>query len=97
MTRSEALEIRKKVLDGEAVARAGGIREEVSQSDKLGSDWISTYVNDILVKQEYVAQENPAGVQDNPIVYSEGVPLINNAFYLRDGAMYVWMGEWIEW
>ena len=26
-----------------------------------------------------------------------GVPLINNAYYRRDGKIYVWMGEWVEW
>ena len=43
------------------------------------------------------SQENPTGTKDNPIEYAEGVPLINNAYYRKDGKIYVWMGEWVEW
>lgn len=79
------------------VQALGGIKSETVQSDKIGYDWRNIYVGDVLVRQEYVAQEHPTGTVDNPIVYAEGVPLINNAYYLRDGKTYVWMGEWVKW
>ena len=79
------------------IQQLGGIKSEVVQSDKIGYDWRNIYVGDVLVRQEYVAQANPTGTVDNPIVYAEGVPLINNAYYLRDGALYVWMDEWVTW
>ena len=77
----------------EQVNAAGGIREEVTQSDKLGYDWHIYYVNDIAVRKDYVAQENPAGTADNPIVWKEGMSLIPNAYYTHDGVRKVWMGD----
>ena len=75
----------------------GGLKTETAQSDKLGYDWRNVYVGEVLVRQEYVEQETKTGTEDNPIIYAEGVPLINNAYYLKDGALYVWMEEWVEW
>ena len=34
---------------------------------------------------------------DNPIEYTEGVPLINNAFYRVDGVIKVYMDGWVDW
>ena len=79
------------------VQALGGLKSETVQSDKLGFDWRNIYVGDVLVRQEYVEQEHPTGTVDNPIVYAEGVPLINNAYYLKDGVLYVWMEEWVKW
>lgn len=79
------------------IQQLGGIKYEVVQSDKLGFDWRNIYVGDVLVRQEYVEQENPTGTLENPIIYTEGTPLINNAYYLRDGGLYVWMNEWVAW
>jgi hypothetical protein len=79
------------------IETCGGITTTLSQSDKLGYDWKNIYVGEVLVRQEYVEQENPYGTQDNPIIYLDGVPLINNAFYLKDGELYVWMEEWVKW
>lgn len=81
----------------QTVQQCGGIKTEVVQSDKLGYDWRNIYVGDVLVRQEYVEQVNPTGTVDNPIIYAEGTPLINNAYYRRDGALYVWMDEWVAW
>ncbi len=75
----------------------GGIKTETAQSDKVGYDWKNIYVGEVLVRREYVEQETKTGTEDNPIVYAEGVPLINNAYYLKDGKKYVWMEEWVEW
>lgn len=97
MTRTEALDLRQKVIDGEMVQAAGGITIATEQSDKLGFDWRVYSVNDIIVRKDYVEQETPTGTLENPIVYTEGTPLINNAYYRKDGKIYVWMDEWVEW
>ena len=98
MTRTEALDLRQKVIDGETVQAAGGITVTQEQSDKLGFDWTVYSVNDVVVRKDYVEQANPVGTSaENPIEYTEGVPLINNAYYRKDGKIYVWMDEWVEW
>lgn len=71
----------------------GGIKTQRVQSDKLGYDWLQTLINDIVVRSEYVAQDNPVGVADNPIMWTAGVQLIPNAYYLYNGVRYVYMGE----
>ena len=72
---------------------AGGIRTEQVQSDKVGYDWLIYYVNDIVVRKDYVAQEIPYGTSEHPIVWKEGMSLIQNAFYEHDGVTKVWMGD----
>lgn len=79
------------------VQALGGLKTETVQSDKLGYDWKNVYVGEVLVRQEYVKQETPTGTLDNPIVYTEGVPLIDNAYYLKDKKKYVWMDGWVKW
>lgn len=75
------------------VENAGGIREEITQSDKIGFDWRIFYVNNIAVRKEYIEQENPFGTADNPIIWKEGMSLIPNAYYTYDGVRKVWTGE----
>lgn len=75
------------------VTDAGGIREEITQSDKIGFDWCIFYVNDIAVRKDYVAQEIPFGTADNPIVWKVGMSLIPNAYYTYDGVRKIWTGE----
>ena len=82
--------IKSAIRDGKAAQAAGGIRVTKGQSDKLGYDWTVYTVNDIEVRKEYIAQETP-------VEYADGVPLISNAFYRKDGKVYVWMEEWVEW
>ncbi len=72
---------------------AGGIRTETVQSDKIGYDWVVYYVNDIAVRKDYVEQEIPYGTNDHPIVWKEGMSLIQNAFYINGDVVKVWMGE----
>ena len=79
--------------DGKLVQAAGGITEDVTQSDKLGYDWRNIYVNKILVRQEYVEQAVKAGTADNPIVWASDMALIQNAYYTHNGVIKVWMGE----
>ena len=91
-----------QAIDGKPLSADGKLLKanatpEPEQSDKLGYDWKVYTVNDVAVRKEYVAQANPTGTKDNPIDYAEGVPLINNAYYRKDGKIYVWMGEWVEW
>lgn len=75
------------------VEDAGGIREEVIQSDKIGFDWRIFYVNDIAVRKDYIEQEIPFGTANNPIIWKEGMSLIPNAYYIHDGVRKVWTGD----
>lgn len=93
MTRNKLESMVTAIKAGKLVEQAGGITQALEQSDKLGYDWKSIYVNDILVRQEYVAQENPVGTAENPIVWEAGMRLIQNAYYVHDGETRVWMGE----
>lgn len=99
MMKNEKLNLMKEAIrNGKLVQSLGGITETVEQSDKLGYNWVNTTINDVVVKREYVEQENPVGTSaDNPIEYVEGIALINNAFYLVDGEIKIWMEEWVNW
>ena len=93
MTQDKLEKLKTAIKDGKLVQAAGGITEDVTQSDKLGYDWRNIYVNKILVRQVYVEQEVKAGTADNPIVWASGMPLIQNAYYTNNGETKVWMGE----
>lgn len=81
--------------DVETFARL--VTTETTQSDKLGYDWEITKIGNLEAKKEYVTQKNPTGTRDNPITYYDGVPLIDNAYYLKDGKRQVYMtGTWTE-
>lgn len=99
MMNSEKLNAMKAALrDGKVVQELGGVTRSREQSDKLGFDWLTTSINDVVVQREYIEQEDPVGTSaDNPIEYTEGVPLINNAFYRVDGVVKVWMDGWADW
>ena len=91
-------DLKGAITDGKLVQAAGGITQRTEQSDKLGFDWRIFTVNDVDVRKDYVEQENPVGTSaDNPIEYTEGVPLINNAFYRVDGVIKVYMDGWVDW
>lgn len=75
------------------VEEAGGIREEITRSDKIGFDWHIFYVNDIAVRKEYIEQEIPFGTADNPIVWKEGMSLIPDAYYTYNDVRKVWTGD----
>lgn len=93
MTEAKLAQVKKAITDGKLVQAAGGITEDVTQSDKLGYDWRNIYVNKILVRQVYVEQAVKAGTADNPIVWASGMALIQNAYYTNNGETKVWMGE----
>lgn len=92
MTQDKLEKLKAAIKDGKLVQEAGGITEDVTQSDKLGYDWRNIYVNKILVRQEYVEQAVKAGTADNPIVWKAGMSLIQNAYYTHNGEIKVWMG-----
>ena len=52
MTQDKLENLRTAIKDGKLVQEAGGITEDVTQSDKLGYDWRNIYGNDILVWPE---------------------------------------------
>lgn len=92
MTEAKLAQVKKAITDGKLVQAAGGITEDVTQSDKLGYDWRNIYVNKILVRQEYVEQDVKFGTADNPIAWEPDMPLIQNAYYTHNGETKIWMG-----
>ncbi len=92
MTEAKLAQVKKAITDGKLVQAAGGITEDVTQSDKLGYDWRNTYVNKILVRQVYVEQAVKQGTADNPIAWAPRMALIQNAYYTHNGEIKVWMG-----
>ena len=102
MTETKLTQIKSAIKDGKLVQAAGGINSTMTQSDKLGFDWRNIYVNDVLVRQEYIKQAVKAGTADNPIVWASGMALIQNAYYTYNGETKVWMGaagakaEWTD-
>ena len=93
MTETKLTQIKSAITDGKLVQAAGGITEDVTQSDKLGYDWRNIYVNKILVRQVYIEQAVKFGTVENPIVWKAGMSLIQNAYYTNNGETKVWMGE----
>ena len=93
MTETKLTQIKSAIKDGKLVQSAGGITEDVTQSDKLGYDWRNIYVNKILVRKVYVEQAVKFGTVENPIVWKAGMSLIQNAYYTNNGETKVWMGE----
>lgn len=93
MTETKLAQMKAAITDGKMVQAAGGITSTITQSDKLGFDWKNIYVNDVLVRRDYVEQAVKAGTADNPIVWKAGMSLIQNAYYTNTGETKVWMGE----
>ena len=92
MTEAKLAQVKKAITDGKLVQAAGGITEDLTQSDKLGYDWRNIYVNKILVRQVYIEQAVKFGTVDHPIVWKAGMSLIQNAYYTNNGETKVWMG-----
>ncbi len=93
MTEAKLVQVKKAITDGKLVQAAGGITTTVTQSDKLGYDWKNIYVNDVLVRRDYVEQAVKYGTADNPIAWASGMALIQNVYYTYNGETKVWMGE----
>lgn len=93
MTQDKLDQIKNTIQHGRMVERSGGITVTVEQSDKLGYDWHIYAVNRIVVRKEYVAQKEPVGTADNPIVWKDGATAYPNFCYIKDGVRKVWTGE----
>lgn len=83
--------IKKSKIISDKIKVFGGLSQKITQSDKLGYNWVEYYVGETLVNQTYVKQENPVGVADNPFEFAEGVMLIPNAYYTYNGKRYVYI------
>lgn len=95
--------IKESKATSDKVKSLGGLSQKITQSDKLGYNWVEDYIGETLVKQTYVEQTNPVGVADNPFEFVKGVMLIPNAYYTYNGKRYVYVGmdaktatEWNE-
>lgn len=84
--------IKKSKIISDKIKALGGLSQKITQSDKLGYNWVEDYIGETLVKQTYVEQTNPVGVVDNPFKFTEGVMLIPNAYYTYNGKRYVYIG-----
>lgn len=85
------MDANQKIVD--MVSSAGGITTAIEQSDKLGFDWHVYRVNNVVVRKEYVKQENPVGTSDNPIDWNIDLELIPNGYYIHGGVIKIWTGE----
>lgn len=58
---------------------------------KLGYKWEPKY-NGTAIIWELVEDPNAIGLESNPIIFAEGMPLLPNAFYLHEDKKYVYVG-----
>lgn len=72
----------KAILD--KVESLGGFQTKEEQSDKLGFNWETEYLGDIVISRKYKEQAIKQGTMLNPFKYEEGMTLIEGAYY-RDG------------
>lgn len=64
---------------------------------KVGYRWERKLVGTTIV-YESVFDPNAIGTDQNPIYYTDESPRINNAFYIKDGKKFVYMGDdFVEW
>lgn len=66
------------------VEALGGFQTKEEQSDKLGFDWETEYLGDIIISRKYKEQIEKKGTLTKPIKYEKGMTLIEGAYY-RDG------------
>lgn len=59
---------------------------------KIGYKWEPVY-SGTAFGWELIADPNAVGTADNPIIWTAGVRLIPNAYYLHDNVRYVYMGD----
>lgn len=93
MKRKEAEQYRNKVIQAEQLERLGGMTETIEQSDKIGYDRRCYMVGEVVVKREYVEQDNPIGTADNPFEWKAGIKLIPNGYYTYNSKRYVAIKE----
>lgn len=80
----------------DAMSEYGEHRTEIVPSDKTGFDWKVFYVNDIVVRKDYIEHvgdtETP-GTAESPIPWEAELVLYPNTYYTFEGVRKVWMGE----
>lgn len=69
------------------------IKMTTEQSDKLGYLWKCTYVGNVCVCKEYIADPDAKGTKDNPISWVPNIQLIPNAYYAYNSKKYVYVGK----
>lgn len=72
----------KAILD--KVESLGGFQTKEEQSDRLGFNWETEYLGDIIISRKYKEQAEKRGTILKPFKYEEGMTLIEGAYY-RDG------------
>lgn len=92
-------------IESNAISANQSLAEAQSEIDKLKNGIAK--IEDELAKIGYQINGIEDGVYevvkteygaDNPIIWEEGMTLVDNQFYLKpDGKVYVWMGDWVEW
>lgn len=70
------------------VESLGGFKTKEEQSDKLGFDWETEYLGDIIISRKYKEQINKKGTKLSPIIYEEGMELIEGAYYMKNLLLY---------
>lgn len=70
-------------------------------SDVVCSEVVSTRFIDAVEVRPIDEHQNevikPSFDAEHPIEYVEGMPLVNNAFYVKNGEVFVWMNQWVKW
>lgn len=72
----------KAILD--KVEELGGFQTKEEQSDKLGFDWVTEYLGDIVISRKYKEQIIKKGTKLSPFTYKEGMDLIEGAYYMKN-------------
>lgn len=76
----------KAILD--KVEELGGFQTKEEQSDKLGFDWVTEYLGDIVISRKYKEQIIKKGSKLSPFSYEEGMDLIEGAYYMKNLLLY---------
>lgn len=80
----------------EGTKQARDMNGTVQLPFKVGYRWKKKLVGTQII-YESVPDPDAIGTQNNPIIYTEDCPLIDNAWYMKDGKMMVYMmGEFEE-
>lgn len=70
------------------VESLGGFQTKEEQSDKLGFDWETEYLGDIVISRKYKEQIEKKGTKLLPFTYTDGMNLIEGAYYRKGLELY---------
>lgn len=76
--------------------KSGRIHSDVVCSENASRRFIDA-LEVRLIDEHQNEVIKPSFDAEHPIEYVEGMPLVNNAFYEKDGEVYVWMNQWVKW